>query len=240
MENSRVLALGFFDGVHIGHGALLQKTRQTADRLGISACALTFDAHPMTQVLRQPMPLLSTLDERRMLMQTLYGIDELIIAHFDEAFMHMSWQRFLEAYLLETLQARFLVCGSDFRFGFQGEGTPEKLQSTCRTLGLGCEIVPPVCLHGQAVSSTHIRQLLLQGDLPAASELLGHPHLICGSVQNGVLSIRDGVLLPPEGRYEAVVGEKAGTVSIQDGRVLLSGLQNAQNICVWLNNRIDK
>ncbi len=239
MEDSRVLALGFFDGVHIGHGALLRKTRQEADRLGISACALTFDAHPMSLVGNQSVPLLSTADDRRMLMQSLYGIDELIIAHFDKPLMSMPWQRFLDDYLIGELYACHLVCGHDFRFGFRGEGTAELLQNACRERGIGCDVIGKVCLHEQVVSSTLIRQYLLQGDLQTACGLLGHSYLISGFAESGVLNTQPGILLPPDGTYEAEIYRKSAVVSIRNGRIILPEPISAPAFSVFFINRID-
>lgn len=221
MKDSRVLALGFFDGVHIGHGALLRKTRQEADRLGISACALTFDAHPMSLVGNQSVPLLSTADDRRMLMQRLYGIDELIIAHFDKTLMSMPWQQFLDIYLIGELHACHLICGHDFRFGFRGEGTAEILQNACRERGIGCDVIGKICLHDQVVSSTLIRQCLLHGDFEKAAELFGHPYLISGPAEDGELHPSSAILVPPDGTYEADMNQKAVIVTIRGGRIFL-------------------
>lgn len=213
--NNRVIALGFFDGVHLGHAALLKKTRERADVLGLSAAAMSFDTHPDTLVFGCEVPLLNTAEERQWLMKTRFGIDEVILAHFDEAMMHMSWQDFVTGYLLDTLHAKHLVCGHDFHFGSRGEGTPERLAELCRTLGLGCDVIGKVTLDGQCVSSTYIRQLLQQGQTERAVRFLGHRHLLSGTVEHGAhrgsgigfptanLTPSPGVLLPARGVYLA-------------------------------------
>lgn len=236
MEDSRVLALGFFDGVHIGHGALLQRTRQAADRLGAAACAVSFDAHPMRVVKGAQVPLLNTADERRLLMQRCYGIDELIVLHFDEAVRTMPWQTFLDETLIGTLHACHLVCGYDYRFGYRGEGTAQLLCDACRARGIGCEIVSPVLLHGQEVSSTCIRALLQRGDAAAAAALLGHAHLISGCAEQGVLTIGGERLVPADGTYEAGIGDGICRIEIREGSVFLPSTSGF--VRVWLKNRI--
>ena len=96
MTRPCVLALGFFDGVHIGHGGLLRRTRETADRLGVPAAALTFDTHPDTLVSGHSVPLLNTPEDRAALMRDYYGIDEVLTLHFDRETMTQPWERFAE------------------------------------------------------------------------------------------------------------------------------------------------
>ena len=106
MDTSRAVALGFFDGVHIGHGALLRRTRAAADRLGCPAAAMSFDTHPSALLSASPSPLLSTMEERTLLMRRLYGMDEVIFEHFDRGMMEMPWETFVEEYLVRQLHAK--------------------------------------------------------------------------------------------------------------------------------------
>lgn len=106
MTRPCVLALGFFDGVHIGHGGLLRRTRETADRLGVPAAALTFDTHPDTLVSGHSVPLLNTPEDRAALMRKYYGIDEVLTLHFDRETMTQPWERFAEETLLRRYHAR--------------------------------------------------------------------------------------------------------------------------------------
>ena len=210
-----VLALGFFDGVHLGHGGLLKKTRQVADRLGLPAAALTFDTHPDTLVFGAKVPLLNTPEERKYLMQTLYGIDEVLTLHFDRATMEQPWQEFIRETLVQKYRATHVVCGHDYRFGAGGRGTPEKLAAECARLGLGFDCIPEICLEGQTVSSTLIRSLLEAGETAKAVRFLGHPHILTGTVISGRrlgrtlgiptanLSIPEGILVPKFGVYAA-------------------------------------
>lgn len=210
-----VLALGFFDGVHLGHGGLLKKTREVADRLGLPAAALTFDTHPDTLVFGAKVPLLNTPEERKYLMQSLYGIDEVLTLHFDRATMEQPWQEFVRKTLLRTYRAAHVVCGHDYRFGAGGRGTPEKLAEECARLGLGFDCIPEIRLEGQTVSSTLIRSLLEGGETAKAVRFLGHPHILTGTVISGRrlgrtlgiptanLSVPEGILVPKFGVYAA-------------------------------------
>lgn len=213
MQTKRVLALGFFDGVHIGHGALLRRTRQVADRLGCTAAVLTFDAPPAQVISGAPVTLISTPADRARLMRQLYGIDEVLVRHFDRAFMQRSWQDYIETLLLGELGAVHVVCGADHRFGFHGAGTAERLRAFCAARGVGCDIVDKVELDGAPVSSTRIRALLQAGELDAARRLLGHAQLLSGTVAHGAhrggalgfptvnIAFPAGVLMPPRGVY---------------------------------------
>ena len=141
MKHDRVIALGFFDGVHLGHAALLRLTRRRADELGIPAAVLTFDTHPDTLVYHQPVPLINTLEDRKYLMEEKFSMDEVILAHFDRAMMEMPWEAFVEDYLLGELGAKHVVCGHDFSFGYRGQGTPDKLSRLCAQRGVGVNVV---------------------------------------------------------------------------------------------------
>ncbi|MBQ9647688.1 MAG: riboflavin biosynthesis protein RibF [Oscillospiraceae bacterium] len=194
MAEKTVIALGFFDGVHIGHGALLRKTVERAKELDIAAqgaaenrvapAAFTFDRAPKEFVTGVNVPLLTSVDERRALIRDLYGIERTIVAPFDRAMMTMPWQSFLER-LVARYGAAHLVAGHDYRFGYQNEGTPELLRDWCAAHGLGCDVISKVELGGVTVSSTHIRALVEDGDVERAAEFLGHPYAMTGEVAHG-------------------------------------------------------
>lgn len=185
MNERRVIALGFFDGVHIGHGALLKKTCERAKALGAIPAAMSFDTHPDTLVFGTPTELLNTMDERKHLMQSLYGIEDVIFCHFDRDMMNMDWEAFVEDYLVRELHACHLVCGHDYHFGARGFGNAERLTEKCRALGLGCDVIGEVKLDGVTVSSTYLRRLLKEGRMEEAVRFLGHGHIISGIVQHG-------------------------------------------------------
>ncbi len=181
----RVIALGFFDGVHVGHGALLERTSVLAKEYGVSAAALTFDTHPDELVRNEPVLLLNTREEREYLVKTIYAMDELLTLCFDEERMKQPWQDFVEQTLIQEYGAIHLVCGYDFRFGARGAGNCLLLKEFCTQRGIGCDCIPRVCVGGETVSSTRIRKLLQEGAMEEAVTLLGHPHLIRGTVVSG-------------------------------------------------------
>lgn len=211
----KVIALGFFDGVHLGHAALLKRTVEVALAQGLTPAALTFDRHPGSVVTGQSVPLLTTTEGRTAWMKRLYGIQEAIILRCGEGVLDTPWWDFVTDHLAAGHQAAHLVAGADFRFGRFGEGTADKLRALCAQLGLGCDIIPKVELEGQVVSSTYIRQLIGAGEMEKAVRFLGHPHRLTGRVEHGKklgsrlgfptvnLPMEPGLLVPAYGVYAA-------------------------------------
>jgi len=173
IEPKRVLALGFFDGVHRGHQALLHCCVKRGEEKGLRPAVFTFDRSPKEAVTGIPVPLLTTVEERTAIVRTLFSIEDVIVAPFDRAMMTMGWQDFIDL-LAGKYNAGHLVAGHDFHFGHKNSGTPELLSQRCREIGLGCDIVPAVTLRGQTVSSTYIRSLLQEGRKEEAQAFLGH------------------------------------------------------------------
>ena len=209
----RVIALGFFDGVHKGHGALLRTVAQVADRLGAKPCAFTFDRSPTAAITGQAVPLLSSVEDRVWLMRRYYGIEEVIVAPFD-GMQKMDWQDFVSEYLQKELGAVHVVAGHDFHFGYMGKGNPQRLQEKCRELGMGCDIIQKVEQDGITISSTYIRTLIAQGEVERADQFLGPPHTLTNRVAHGKkigtttlgfptvnLLIPQGVIVPAFGVY---------------------------------------
>ena len=246
-KNRRVIALGFFVGVHRGHGALLQAVTQQAGELDATASAFTFDRSPTAAITGQVVPLLSSVEDRAWLMRTYYGIQEVIVSSFD-GMMRMDWQDFITEYLAKELGVVHVVAGHDFHFGYMGKGNPQRLQETCAKLGIGCDIIGKVEVEDITVSSTYIRTLVAQGEMDRAVEFLGHPHVLTNRVTHGKkigssslgfptvnLQIPSPVIVPAFGvyatqvsvsgqRYTAVtnVGVRP-TVQDNDGRVTVEG-----------------
>ena len=195
-QTKRIIALGFFDGVHLGHGALLRRVSQLAAQRWAVPAAVTFDTHPTNLILKSPMPLLTSPSDRADLMMRYYGIREVIIAHFDRRMMELPWREFVTDYLVGEHGAIHLVVGHDHHFGYRGEGTPEKLKALCGELGLGCDIIPKV---------------------ERDTGVLGHPHTLPDTVAHGKklgstlgfptvnLRFQPGVLVPAHGVYAAKV-----------------------------------
>lgn len=181
-----VVALGFFDGVHLGHGALLRRCAEAAVERGAIPAACTFDPHPMALTAPETPPLLLTTPaERARLMGGLYGVETLHVLPFDRAMMTLPWEDFVTQVLVERFHACHVVAGEDYRFGYRGQGTADKLRALCARMGLGCDIVPQVTLEGERVSSSAIRAMVAAGELDRACRFLGHPYRLAGTVRHG-------------------------------------------------------
>ena len=219
----RVIALGFFDGVHRGHGALLRRAAEEARRRGCTPAVFTFDRPPKEVITGIPCPLINSPEDRSDLVKRLYGIDEMLMVPFDDEMRTTPWDRFVTDILVGRYGAVHLVAGHDHHFGYKNQGSPELLREKCAELGLGCDIIPAVTLDGVTVSSTHIRKLLEEGGVETARAFLGHPHVLTQTVGHGRrlgrtigvptanLVAPPHVLLPKRGVY-------AAKVTLPDGR----------------------
>ena len=221
-QTHRVVALGFFDGVHRGHASLIEMAKKRAKELGLSPAVMSFDTHPDALVFHKTVPLVNSLQDRQEIFHRCFCIQDVILAHFDENMMHMPWDVFVEDYLVRELRASHLVCGYDFRFGAQGIGNADLLQEKCRQLGLGLDVMPQVTLEGIRVSSTHIRMLIEKGDMEGAQRFLGHPHCLSGTVIHGkalgrTIGIPTANLLIPENVLVPAYGVYATKVALPDG-----------------------
>ena len=217
----RVAALGFFDGVHIGHAALLERTKQRAAERGAIPAVVSFDVHPDNVVFGGNVRLINSAEGRRDIIGRLFGIDELLLFHFDRELMQMPWTEFIDM-LVGSYSVVSFVVGHDFRFGYRGEGSAVKLEEYCAAHGLGCDVIPAVTLDGIVVSSTYIRSLLESGDMQRAARYLGHPHVLTDTVRSGFhigsalgaptinMSFPEGVIVPRRGVY-------ATKVCLEDG-----------------------
>ena len=220
-KQRRVIALGFFDGVHLGHGALLRRVAERSKELDALPCAFTFNQSPAAALTGQVVPLLTGVDDRTQLMRELYGIREVVVAPF-EVMRQMDWQDFVEQYLQKELGAVHVVAGHDFHFGYRGEGSPQRLADKCARLGLGCDVIPKVELDGVTISSTHIRTLVEAGELEQATRFLGHPHMLSGTVVHGneigrTLGSPTANLPVPQGVIAPGFGVYATRVVLPDG-----------------------
>ena len=221
----RAIALGFFDGVHIGHGALLNKTKQRAREMGAVPSVLSFDVHPDTLVFGKDVPLINSALGREEIIRRCYGISDVVFIHFSRQTMQMPWQEFADN-IISQLGLVWIVVGHDFCFGYRGEGTAKKLRDYCAERKIGCDIIEPVCLDGRIVSSTYIRTLIADGDMEQAARYLGHPHTLQDTVHSGYhlgtklgaptinMSFPEGVIVPRHGVYAAKVYLEDGSEHI--------------------------
>ena len=192
-----------------------------ADSLGCKAGAVTFTQHPATLVSGKPTPLINTVEDRRELMKTQYHMDRVVELPFDERLMKMPWQAFLDM-LLDKYAAVGLVCGHDFRFGWQGKGNAALLQAACLEKKIPCTVIPEQSIDGIAVSSTYIRSLLEAGQMEQAVRFLGHPHVLTGTVVSGqhlgrTIGVPTANLVLPENLAELKYGVYACRVTV-DGK----------------------
>ena len=181
-EQKRIFALGFFDGVHLGHQALLRECVSLARRMDVRTAAITFDRHPRALFTQTPPPLISTSASRKLLLRD-YGIQDVYQYPVTPAVMGMPWQDFLGE-MMEYGAVGF-VCGDDFHFGRNNEGNVQRLVEFCEARGLPCVIVPEQTVEGKRVSSTYIRSQIESGDMETAKRFLGHPHIVSGVVVPG-------------------------------------------------------
>lgn len=182
MKDRIIYALGYFDGVHLGHQALLSACREIARENRCQSGAVTFLGHPQQLLTGESPKLINTPEDRRALL--LQQVDTVLELPFDQKLMDTTWEQFLDQ-LVEKQNGAGFVCGSDFRFGQKGMGTAVLLQQYCEDRKLPCRIVPQQTIDGIRISSTHIRALLEQGNIPEAERFLGHPHILSGTVVAG-------------------------------------------------------
>jgi len=207
MNEKYVLALGFFDGIHLGHAALLQRTATRAAELGVKSAVITFDVHPDTLVHGSSVPLINHDADRVALIRRLSGIENVYFLPFTGDTMRTPWRGFLLGLECRYSAAGYVV-GHDFRFGHRGEGRGEKLLAYGREKGLCVDVIDAVTVDGHIASSTYIRELLARGDIASANRVLGHAHFLSGKATEGFLPWRTELQRLPAGRYAALVNEK--------------------------------
>ena len=212
IQKKRVIALGYFDGIHIGHTALMKRVLEIGNKTDLVPSVITFDSHPRSLVDGRVIPLIVSPEDRAGLLRRVFGIEDIIFLHFDKATVSMSWNRFID-HLVEDFGARHLVAGNNFKFGFGAEGNSKLLKEKCDDVGIGCDIIPNVSYDGIVCSSTYIRELLKDGDMERANIFLGHPHVLTDIVRYGYklgrtldaptinMRFAPGVLVPAFGVY---------------------------------------
>ncbi len=207
-----VVAIGNFDGVHLGHRALLDRARCTATASGGESVALTFDPHParfFAPALAPPM--LTTLERRAELLHQA-GADVVLVEPFTAELARLDAETFVEEVLAKEIGARHVVVGADFSFGKDRRGNVGLLESLGSRVGMGLSVVPQVTANGVVCSSTKIREFVLEGRVEGARILLGRDFEIDGKVVRGfgrgrTLGVptanlaQDGEILPKPGVY---------------------------------------
>lgn len=206
------VALGVFDGVHLGHQQVVQSLLANARADGGLAVVVTFDRHPNALVAPdQVPPLIYSLNQRLRALAEL-GVAVTWVMEFDEACRRLTGEAFVRGLAYQLGRLRSISVGTDFVFGYQRSGNVALLQALGRELNFAVHPLQPVSLDGQPVSSTRIRQAIRSGQLEAASRLLGRPYALSAPVIEGDRLGRrlgfptanldaDGLVLPPNGVY---------------------------------------
>lgn len=180
-----VLAIGNFDGVHLGHAALVRQLADAAARLQSVPTVLTFEPHPREFFVPASAPArLTTLREKLELLGD-SGASQAMICPFNAAFAALSADEFIERVLVRSLQVKHLIIGDDFRFGRGRVGDFAMLQAAGTRFGFTVETMPSVTVDGERVSSSAVRAALAAGEMERAARLLGRPYIIDGRVAHG-------------------------------------------------------
>ncbi|MGQ0618567.1 MAG: bifunctional riboflavin kinase/FAD synthetase [Panacagrimonas sp.] len=180
------VTVGKFDGVHLGHQALLAAMRDQAGRLGLPTTVLSFDPSPRDFFCpNEALPRVSTLRDKLAALSR-YGVDRLILARFDESIACIPPQEFIEEILVKRIGARAVIVGDDTRFGRKRAGDIHLIQSMASQMGYVAAAVGTVCIDGERCSSSAVREALSAGDFKRAERLLGRPYVISGPVRRGL------------------------------------------------------
>jgi riboflavin kinase/FMN adenylyltransferase len=178
------VAVGNFDGLHLGHQKILARLCGLARSKDLTSLVLTFDPHPEQALGKKAVRMIDTLEQRLERLRE-SCVEAILVARFDRSFSELSGRDFVERVLQKRLGAREVVVGRNFRFGRNRRADMAALRRLGRRLGLGVHAVPPEIVDGVAVSSSLIRQLLLTGRVDEAARLLGRPFEIAGEVVKG-------------------------------------------------------
>jgi riboflavin kinase/FMN adenylyltransferase len=179
------LTIGNFDGVHLGHQAMLAELKRAATRLRVPACVLTFEPHPREFFAPDKAPTRLTSLREKLELLAVCGVDRAHVCRFNYAFAQTTAADFVDGIIARGLGARWVLVGDDFRFGARRAGTLVMLKQAAPRLGLEVAALPSFMLEGERVSSTGLRQALAAGDLDRADRLLGRAYSISGRVVRG-------------------------------------------------------
>lgn len=226
---SLCLTLGIYDGVHLGHQKIIRRVVERAKEIGGMSCVVTFDPHPREVLIPDTAPDLLTSTKKKIELLEALGLDAVCLIRFTREFAQVEARKFVKDFLINTLRTRAIVEGYDWRFGKGRKGDVELLREIGKDNGYEVEQVDGVVIDGQIVSSTLIRELVLEGDLDKAAAYLGREYSITGDIVEGSRMGREigfptaniephHEAIPPNGIYAVrvdVAGErKNGTLNI--------------------------
>ncbi len=208
-----VVALGNFDGVHLGHQELIARACKRAQEIHGTAALFTLDPHPLQILQPESNPFLLLSKDEKITRIAQQGIKVMVVAGFDKAMALLDPEQFINQVIVQGLQAKVVIVGYNYSFGKGGKGNPELLRQYAEAGGYQVEVVPPVTFEGKEVSSTSIRQHLLQGNMRQAYNLLGYYPYLTGNVVTGAqlgrklgfptanLNVPVDLLIPANGVY---------------------------------------
>lgn len=208
-----VLALGFFDGVHLGHQALLKETKIIGENLKCKTGVMTFKEHPLELIFPNYTPWLITSNTEKESMIQEFGVDYVFLNPFTEKLMKLTPEKFITDYLLKKYNVKAVVVGFNYNFGYKGSGTTEILIELGKKYGFSVEILPPFIINTHSVSSTFIRELISCGQVDEIKTFLGRDYALNGIVvlgkglghQFGIptanLKLNKKIILPSTGVY---------------------------------------
>lgn len=211
--DATVIALGNFDGVHLGHQEIIRRTVESAGAAGLKSAVFTFSNHTST-VLPNVKPVKNILyeeDKARIIGEM--GIDYMIDIPFTEDILKMSPDRFIKEILMDRLNIREAYCGFNYSFGYKAQGTPSVLMEKGLEHGFGIHVQEPFTIDGKVVSSTWIRELISKGEMEESERLMGRRYVIAGQVIEGNrlgrtigfptcnLVVDETMITPPNGVY---------------------------------------
>lgn len=213
--SENISCIGYFDGVHLGHRQLIDSMLVQANNLSLKSAVICFEPSPDELIKKKNCQHLLTYEDRNIIFNDL-GIDYIIVINFDEKLMKLSSRDFVDDYL-NKLNIQKLICGFDFSFGYLAKGNYDSLTEYG---GFDVEVIPEYQYQGQKVSSTRIRNALLEGDFKLAKSLLGYDYIIKAQVINcfqkgykwqiQAKNINDKLIKPKDGIYSAELQIKDG------------------------------
>ena len=184
LNSQSVVALGCFDGLHIGHRALIKQARRAASEKGLPLAVFSFSAPPKSFFVKGDIPILTDRDEKKRLM-ALLGVDILVNIDFSAEIATLSPENFFYSIIKQKLCASAVFCGFNYRFGKGAVGNAELLEPLCEKNDISFFAIPSVSVDGVTVSSSEIRTLLAKGDVAGGAKLLGRNYSIRSSVVSG-------------------------------------------------------
>jgi riboflavin kinase / FMN adenylyltransferase len=214
------VAIGNFDGVHLGHRRIVQRLLERAREVNGPAIVFTFDPHPVRLLRPHESPPPLTWTERKAQLLKELGVDWIVAYPTDQKLLALTAQEFFERIVLDTLAAKAMVEGPNFFFGHNREGNVELLRNLTAAAGLSLDVVEPFALDGELVSSSRIRQRIAVGDVASAARMLTHPYRIRGMVTHG--AGRGGQIGFPTANLEAV-DTLLPAVGVYAGRAWVDG-----------------